>query len=120
MGRVMLADLPGDELTSLYLGHAFQRYTDQTPASLDELRALLRDDAARGYVLSRSFHERGVISVAAPVREATGDAVAAINVTAAENSISAATLEGAIKDDVVETARTISSWLGTVTRAAAE
>ncbi len=120
MGRVLLADLAPDEVTALYLGHAFRRYTDQTPASLDELRAMLRDDAARGYVLSRSFHERGVVSVAAAVRDTTGDAVAAINVTAAENSIAAGALEGAIKNDVVETARTVSSWLGAVTRAAAE
>lgn len=120
MGRVLLADLPADELVSLYLGHEFERYTDQTPADLDALRALLRDDAERGYVVGRSFHERGVVSVAAPVRDTTGDAVAAINVTAAENSIVAGAMDGAIKDDVVETARTISSWLGAVTRAAAE
>ncbi len=120
MGRVLLADLPADELTSLYLGHGFRRYTDQTPANLDELRAILEDDAKRGYVLSRSYHERGVVCVAAAVRDTTGDAVAAINVTAAENSIAAGALEGTIKDDVVETARTVSSWLGAVTRAAAE
>ena len=120
MGRVLLADLPADELSSLYLGHGFRRYTDQTPANLDELRAILDDDAKRGYVLSRSYHERGVVSVAAAVRDTTGDAVAAINVTAAENSIAAGALEGTIKDDVVETARTVSSWLGAVTRAAAE
>ncbi len=120
MGRALLADLPADELVSLYLDHEFKRYTDQTPANLDALRALLREDAARGYVLGRSFHERGVVSVAAPVRDTTGDAVAAINVTAAENSIAAGAMEGVIKDDVVETARTISSWLGAVTRAAAE
>ncbi len=120
MGRVLLADLPADELSSLYLGHEFRRYTDQTPANLDELRAILDDDAKRGYVLSRSYHERGVVSVAAAVRDTTGDAVAAINVTAAENSIAAGALEGVIKDDVVETARTVSSWLGAVTRAAAE
>ncbi len=120
MGRVLLADLPPEELTALYLGHAFRRYTDQTPTSLDELRAMLDDDAKRGYVLSRSFHERGVVSVAAPVRDTTGQAVAAINITAADNSIAAGALEGAIKDDVVETARIVSSLLGAVTRAAAE
>ncbi len=120
MGRVLLADLAADELAALYVGHAFRRYTDQTPASLDELRAMLRDDAKRGYVLSRSFHERGVVSVAAAVRDTTGDAVAAINVTAADNSIAAGALEGAILDDVVATAKTISTWLGAETRAAAE
>lgn len=120
MGRVLLADLPMDELSSLYLGHGFRRYTDQTPANLDELREMLDDDAKRGYVLSRSYHERGVVSVAAAIRDTTGDAVAAINITAAENSIAAVALEGAIKDDVVETALTVSSWLGAITCAAVE
>ncbi len=120
MGRVLLADLPPEELTALYLGHAFRRYTDQTPTSLDALRTMLDDDAKRGYVLSRSFHERGVVSVAAPVRDTTGQAVAAINITAADNSIAAGALDEAIKDDVVETARIVSSLLGAVTRAAAE
>jgi DNA-binding IclR family transcriptional regulator len=120
MGRALLADLPAQELSSLYVGHAFRRLTDQTPANLDELRALLAEDAKRGYVVSRSFHERGVVSVAAAVWDTTGAAAAAINVTAAENSIADGALDGAIKDDVVETARTISSWLGAVTRAAAE
>ena len=120
MGRVLLADLTPDELSALYLGREFTRYTDQAPANLDELREMLRQDAERGYVVSRAFHERGVVSVAAPVRDTTGAAVAAINITAAENSIAAGALDSAIKDDVVETARTISSWLGAVTRAVAE
>jgi DNA-binding IclR family transcriptional regulator len=120
MGRALLADLPADELASLYADNKFRRFTDQTPANLEELRALLGEDARRGYVVSRAFHEPGVVSVAAAVRDTTGAAVAAINVTAAENSIAAGALEGAIKDDVVEAANTISSWLGAVTRAAAE
>ncbi len=120
MGRVLLADLSPDELAALYVGHPFRRHTEQTPASLDELRAMLAVDAERGYVLSRSFHEAGVVSVAAPVRDTTGHAVAAINITAAENSRAADALDGAVKDDVVETAHTISSWLGAETRAAAE
>ncbi len=120
MGRVLLADLAADELAALYAGHAFRRYTDQTPGGLAELCAMLDGDAVRGYVLSRSFHERGVVSVAAAVRDITGDTVAAINVTAAENSLAAGALEGAILDDVVATAETISKWLGAETRAAAE
>ena len=78
---------------------------------------MLDDDAKRGYVLSRSYPERCVVSGAAAIRDTTGDAVAAINITAAENSTAAVALEGTIKDDVVETALTVSSWLGAITHA---
>lgn len=112
MGRTLLADLDDDALDALYAGRTLQRFTDQTPADLAALRALLRADRRQGYVVSRSFFERGVVSVAAPVRDLTGRAVAAINVTAAAEAIEPAVLEGAVKDRVCEAARSISRWLG--------
>jgi DNA-binding IclR family transcriptional regulator len=113
MGRVLLSDLDDDELEEIYGdGRALESFTDQTPRDFAALRALLRDDAARGHVVSRSFFERGVVSVAAPLRDSTGRAVGAINITAAEQSVDRATLEGEFKDKVCEAARAISASLG--------
>ncbi len=113
MGRVLLSDLGDDEFDEIYGdGHALERFTDQTPRDVETLRAMLRDDAARGYVVSRSFFERGVVSVAAPLRDSTGRAVGAINITAAEQSVEQSTLEGEFKDKVCEAARVISASLG--------
>lgn len=113
MGRVLLADLNDDELEDIYGdGRVLESFTDQTPRNVKILRAMLRDDAARGHVVSRSFFERGVVSVAAGLRDSTGCAVGAINITAAEQSVDQSTLEGEFKDKVCEAARAISASLG--------
>ena len=112
MGRVLLANLPDDDLETLYAGRVLEQFTAQTPSDLTALRALLAGDRRRGHVIGRSFYERGVVSVAAPVRDDSGRTVAAINVTAAEQSVEPGALDGALREHVIETARTISSWLG--------
>ena len=122
MGRVLLAGLTEPELAALYDGRELARFTEQTPVDLEQLRNIVRRDRKRGYAASRSFYERGVVSVAAPVHDATGSVVAAINITAAEQSLDLAALDGVIKDQVLEASRAISSWLGAglSTRTAAE
>jgi DNA-binding IclR family transcriptional regulator len=113
MGRILLSDLSDDELNEIYgVDSTLQAFTDQTPRDLAALRSMLREDADRGYVVSRSYYERGVVSVAAGLRDSTGRAVAAINITAAEQSVDRSTLEGEFKDKVCEAARAISASLG--------
>ena len=112
MGRVLLAALGEAELAQLYAGRDLPRFTDQTPVDLEALQSLLRADRARGWVVSRSYFERGVASVAAPVFDASGRVMAAINITVAETAVDTAVLEGPLKDDVVAAAAAISSWLG--------
>ena len=112
MGRVLLADLAEDELDRLYRNQPLEPYTDQTPTTLDALRALLDDDRRRGYVVSRSFYERGVASIAAPVRDGTRKAVAAVSITAVEQAIEEEALDGVLKDQVCEAAQAISASLG--------
>jgi DNA-binding IclR family transcriptional regulator len=102
MGRILLSDLSDDELNEIY----------GVDSDLAALRSMLREDADRGYVVSRSYYERGVVSVAAGLRDSTGRAVAAINITAAEQSVDRSTLEGEFKDKVCEAARAISASLG--------
>lgn len=112
MGRVLLADLEPAALDSLYGDAPLDRYTDQTPTTLAALKEMLAADRRRGYVVSRAYYEKGVVSIAAPVRDATGRAVAAINVTAAAHTVEAAALETTMKDAVLEAAGKISAWLG--------
>lgn len=117
MGRVLLSDLSPDELDQLFLGRSLQKYTEQTPTSLPVLKAMLMRDRQRGYVISRAFYEKGVCGIAAPIRDATGRVVAAINLIAPDSRIDAGQLEGPLKEAVMDTARTISSWLGYRTHA---
>lgn len=112
MGRAILADLREEDLERLYGGRMLQTFTPQTPDTLDKLRCVLDGDRANGYVISRSYFERGVVTVAAAVRDFSRGAIAAINVTAAEHTVDEAALIGVFPRLVCETADNISRWLG--------
>jgi len=112
IGRMVLADLSSAELHALYGGKRLARYSDQTPTSFAALAALLTEDRGRGYGVSNSFFERGVTSVAAPVRDHSGRVVAAINVTLIDAGLDERALHGELKDRVCAAASAISAMLG--------
>ena len=112
IGRVILADLGHAELEALYGGKTLPRYTEQTPTTLAALEELLAEDRRRGYAVSTSFFERGVISVAAPVRDHSGRVIAAINGTAVNPAPDLESLHGGLKDQVCAAAAAISAMLG--------
>lgn len=81
LGRMILMDCYESELDELYGNTPLEAFTARTPISLDALRELLAADRARGYGTSDSFFKEGISGVAAPVRDHTGRAAGAINVT---------------------------------------
>lgn len=112
MGRAILAYLPADEVRRRFNGRTLARFSAATPTTVKALLALLESDRARGYIVSRSNFEAGIASVAAPVFDADGVPVAAINISTPETTVQGNALETAIKDQVVHAAKTISEWLG--------
>ncbi|HUZ74665.1 MAG TPA: IclR family transcriptional regulator [Stellaceae bacterium] len=112
IGRVVLADLAEAELAALYRGTRLERYTEHTPTTLAALMTLLAEDRQRGYAVSTSFYERGVTSVAAPVRDQSGKAVASINAVAVDIALDDQFLRGGLKDRVLAAAAAISAMLG--------
>ncbi|MEJ2119106.1 MAG: IclR family transcriptional regulator [Alphaproteobacteria bacterium] len=112
MGRALLSQLSADDVRARFKGQPLEAFSEVTATSLDDLIAQLARDRAQGYVLSRSNFERGIASVAAPVFDAEGAVIAAINITTPESTLSGDDLETWIRDAVVETAGTISEWLG--------
>ena len=112
MGRAILAQLPADEVRRRFAGRALARFSAATPTTLKALLATLDADRARGYIVSRSNFEAGIASVAAPLHDAEGAVVGAINISTPESTVTADALETAIKDQVVHAAKTISEWLG--------
>ena len=81
LGRAILADLTVAELRAVFPAGRLKAYSAQTPRTVVALARLLAEDRARGTVVSESFFEPGLSAVAAPVRDGSGRAVAAINVT---------------------------------------
>jgi len=112
MGRAILSQLSADDVRARFKGLPLEAFSKVTATTLDDLIAQLARDRAQGYVLSRSNFERGIASVAAPIFDAQGAVTAAINITTPESTLTGDDLETWIRDAVVETAATISEWLG--------
>ena len=82
MGRVLLANLPPDELETLLPKIEFTRYTDRTVSSVEKLRQVLVTVRREGHAIIDQELELGLRSMAVPVRNPAGRVVAAINVGA--------------------------------------
>jgi IclR family pca regulon transcriptional regulator len=82
MGRVLLANLPPDELETVLPKIEFTRYTDRTVTSVEKLRHVLVAVRREGHAIIDQELELGLRSMAVPVRNPAGRVVAAINVGA--------------------------------------
>ncbi|MEU4420239.1 IclR family transcriptional regulator C-terminal domain-containing protein [Actinoplanes sp. NPDC024001] len=81
MGRVLLAALPDGELEAYLTRAKLEPLTDRTICSPVALRAELDRVRADGHAIVDQELEEGLRSIAAPVRDRTGAAVAAVNVS---------------------------------------
>src|SRR5262249_34903131 len=112
MGRVLLADLSSPALHALYKDKPLQRFTPKTPTTIASLERLLQEDRRLGYVVGSSYYERGVTSVAAPVRDHTGKVVAAINVAIVDTLVDESAVYGKITAETCAAAAAISATVG--------
>jgi IclR family pca regulon transcriptional regulator len=108
MGRVLLADLPPDELEAFLASGPFEHCTERTAADPEELRRVLRRVREQGWALVDQELEMGLRSVAAPIRGADGRAVAALNIAAAAPRVGLDELRGRFVPLLLETAEHIS------------
>ena len=114
MGRAMLQDLEDDELFDLYRGiRELAPFSAETPHTVMQLRdRLLKDAENDGVIISKGYYEKGVVSIAAPIRDGRDIVVAAINITAAAGRYTDEVFEGDIRDQVLRAATEISMALG--------
>ncbi len=82
-----MGDLTPANLRRLYPKRQLERFTERTPATVDELYQRIRATAAQGYALSEASFERGISAISAPVRDHTGRIVAALTVTVPRSDI---------------------------------
>ncbi|GGY26950.1 IclR family transcriptional regulator domain-containing protein [Streptomyces xanthochromogenes] len=80
MGRVLLADLPAAERAERLGRTALAALTPRTVTAPAVLAGLLDEVAEQGYAVVDEELEEGLRSLAVPVRDAAGRAVAAVNV----------------------------------------
>ncbi|WP_083748624.1 IclR family transcriptional regulator C-terminal domain-containing protein [Pelomonas sp. KK5] len=82
MGRVLLAQLPAVELDRYLDGLRLVARTDRTVGSVTRLRKLILQAREDDYAMIDQELEAGVCSIAVPIRDGRGKAVAAINIGA--------------------------------------
>lgn len=82
MGRVLLASLPPEELDALLPQIEFTRHTERTVTNAEKLTQVLRLVLRNGYSIVDQELELGLRSLAVPIQNADGKAIAALNVGA--------------------------------------
>ena len=114
MGRALLQDLEDEDLFELYRGtRELAPFSPDTPPTVVALRDLLLKDARNdGVVVSRGYYEKGVVSVAAPIRDGSDRVVAAVNITASADKFADDALDRMVKDEVLRCAARISTAIG--------
>lgn len=116
MGRVLLADLPTGERDRVLARSRPRALTSHTVTSAAELAALVEEAGRAGHAVVDQELEQGLRSVAVPLRDADGRAVAALNVAQHSGSEPAEETRHALLPLLQRTARTMEADLRTAAR----
>lgn len=81
LGRALLAELPAAEVAAIWERGDPTELAPRTIRRLEDLTAELADVRARGFAIVDQELELGVRSVAAPLHDAAGRTIAAVNVS---------------------------------------
>lgn len=107
MGRVLLAGQPAERVDEILGGAAIERLTPNTLTSVAKLRAEIDRVRKQGWAMVDQELELGLRSIAAPIRDARGRTIAAVNVSASATQGAAADVRDRLLPDLLETAAQI-------------
>jgi DNA-binding IclR family transcriptional regulator len=96
VGRVLLAHAPAD-LQETVLAGPLARFTPLTVVDPDALRKILADVRAHGFAVNDRQVTMDSLSVAAPIRSADGEVVAAVSIVVASGTALPAALAPAVR-----------------------
>jgi IclR family transcriptional regulator, pca regulon regulatory protein len=111
MGRVLLAALPDDELDARLQRIEVRPLTPRTVKDIAALRAVLETVRRKGYAATDQELEEGLRSIAAPLRDASGSVVAALNLSVHASRASMAVLRRDFLPAVLSTVAVIEEDL---------
>ena len=79
LGKVLLAELPPEEVRARFEGRSLAAFTPRTATSLASLQAELRVIGEQGFAVDDQEYTRGLRCVAVPVREGSGPSNVALS-----------------------------------------
>jgi IclR family pca regulon transcriptional regulator len=112
MGKVLLAFLTPDRLDAYFAATTLHPLTERTIADQATLRAVLDGVRRRGWATNDQESEKGVRTVSVPLRDRSGDVVAAINLSGHASRVSMRELKRDHLPVLLAAAREISRALG--------
>src|SRR5271155_5177389 len=93
MGRVLLANLPPEELENYFSPPPITRFTERTIINAQKLRQALRVVQRNGFSIVDQELEHGLRSMAVPVQNPSGKVAAALNIGAHAQRVSIQTMQ---------------------------
>jgi IclR family pca regulon transcriptional regulator len=110
-GRVLLAHLSLEDLDEYLATARLDQLTEKTVTDPSRLQAVLNEVRSQGYAIVDQEMEEGIRAVAAPLRDATGTTVAAINVSSYASRVSIEAVRDEFLPSLLDTARQIEADL---------
>ncbi len=110
IGKALLAQYPAARLDRV-IGGRLEKFTETTLTDADALRREVAAIRAQGYAVDDEERSEGMRCIAAPVFDATGDAVAGVSVSGPVSRVKLADV-GRFGGMVMDAAREISEGLG--------
>ena len=111
LGRVLLADLPDDELFQRLDASDIQPLTRHTTTTREDLLAKIKQVRKQGWCLVNQELEEGLISLAAPITNRAGRTIAALNISGQANRTNARQAHDSLLPALLHSASRISSML---------
>jgi IclR family pca regulon transcriptional regulator len=112
LGKILLAHLPADERNHLIEEMTLTEHTPATFTNRKALRTELAEIRRAGFALSDEEYAPELVAIAAPVRNITGQVIAAVGVDAHTSETSIDELRIAAMPNVYQAAGEISAQLG--------
>ena len=112
LGRVLLAELPAHELQHLLETRDRSQFTRFTVQNDEALLAQIARVRVQGWCLLNQELEEGLTSVAAPIRNAAGKVVAAMNISGQANRTTPEVMRQTLLPQLLQAAGRVSELLG--------
>ena len=81
IGKIFLSEMDEKELEAYLMSHSLKPYTSRTVSNPDALRTQLELIRKRGWSIDDQEHEDNIMCIASPIRDYSGQVVAAMSVS---------------------------------------
>ncbi len=112
LGQILLADLSDEAIVETIGDTELTRYTKHTPTTLAAFMKRVAKGRKQGFLESWGYFEKALASVAMPIRDSSGVAVAAMNITCPISQFSRTEFDRTVARRANEVAKTVSRNLG--------